>query len=59
MSITPEFSDDEIKIVSDTLSERYGTGRNDYDDIFECTATLLHLQADRQAQRSGSQSGRK
>jgi hypothetical protein len=110
MSITPDFSDDEIKIVSDTLAERYGvakeihladvelrlsnneqelseypalywedqdchfiiakfgpfryhnqffyhgteqfgTSRTDYDDIFECTATLLHLQADHQAKR--------
>lgn len=105
MSIFPEFSDDEIKIVSDALAERYGetknlqladvdlrlskddselaerpalywedgechfliaklgpfryhnqffyrdneqfaTNRDDYDDILDCTVTLLRLQAD-------------
>lgn len=110
MSIFPDFSDNEINIVSDALAERYGapkplqladvelrlskddhklterpalyweaddchfviaklgpfryhnqffyrgneqfsTSRDDYDDILDCAATLLRLQADHQSQR--------
>ena len=106
MSIFPDFSDDEIKIASDTLAEHYGeakelqladvelrlskgdrehpalywvdgechfliaklgpfhyhnqffyggneqfgTSRDDYNDILDCTVTLLRLQADHQLQ---------
>lgn len=111
MSILPDFSDGEIKIVTDTLAEHYGvpkqlqladvelrlsrddrelserpalywedddchyliaklgpfhyhnqffyrgdeqfgTSRDDYNDILDCTVTLLRLQAEHQAQRN-------
>jgi hypothetical protein len=117
MSITPDFSAEEINIVKDTLAERYGapkevhladvelhlsqddrelserpalywqdkdchfiiaklgpfqyhnqffyrgheqfgTGRSDYDNLFDCTATLLRLQADHQAQREAEDEAR-
>ena len=31
------------------LHQQYGTGRPEYDDLFECIMTLLKLQADHQA----------
>lgn len=38
-------------------SEQYGTGRDEYDDLGECVATLLRLQADHQRERHGVASG--
>ncbi|MBL1276017.1 MAG: hypothetical protein COB30_008005 [Ectothiorhodospiraceae bacterium] len=32
-------------------NEPFGTGRDDYDDILDCTVTLLRLQADHQSSR--------
>ena len=115
MSVLPDFSEDEIKVVTETLAERYGspkeiqladvelrlskgdreltecpaiywedkgchfviaklgpfryhnqffyrgneqfgTGRDDYDDILDCTVTLLRLQADHTATREAENS---
>lgn len=33
--------------------DHYGTGREEYDDIFDCVITLLRVQADHEAQRAG------
>jgi hypothetical protein len=33
--------------------DQYGTGREEYDDIFDCVITLLRVQADHEAQRAG------
>ena len=46
MSITPDFSAEEINIVKDTLAERYGAPKE-----VHLADVELHLQADHQAQR--------
>ena len=38
--------------------EQYGTGRPDYDDLVECVATVLRLQADHEKERRGVSSGK-
>ncbi len=38
-------------------TEQFGTGREEYDDLGECLATLLRLQADHQRERAGIKSG--
>jgi hypothetical protein len=37
--------------------EQYGTGRPEYDDLLECVATVLRLQADHEKDRKGAWSG--
>lgn len=37
--------------------EQFGTGREEYDDIGECVAVLLRVQADHQRERAGVRSG--
>lgn len=36
-----------------SVREQFGTGRDEYDDILDCVVTLLRVQADHEAQRSG------
>jgi hypothetical protein len=38
--------------------EQYGTGRPEYDDLFECVTTVLRLQADHEKERHGVSSGK-
>lgn len=38
--------------------EQYGTGRLEYDDLFECVTTVLRLQADHEKERRGVSSGK-
>lgn len=35
-----------------SVREQFGTGRDEYNDIFDCVVTLLRVQADHEAQRS-------
>ncbi len=34
--------------------QQYGTGRDEYDDLYHCAVTLLQVQADHQAQQAGN-----
>ena len=36
-----------------SVREQFGTGRDEYDNIGDCVVTLLRVQADHEAQRSG------
>ncbi len=38
-------------------NEHYGTGREEYDDLVECVATLLRLQSDHAREKEGIKSG--
>jgi hypothetical protein len=40
-----------------TDADHYGTGRDDYDDLEECTLTLLRVQADHEKLSAGVASG--
>lgn len=40
-----------------SVQEQYGTGRAEYDDLAECVAVLLKLQADHEKDRAGVHSG--
>jgi len=37
--------------------EQYGTGRTEFDDLFDCVTTVLRLQADHEKERLGVDSG--
>ena len=37
--------------------EQYGTGRAEFDDLFDCVTTVLRLQADHEKERLGVASG--
>lgn len=41
-----------------SVHDRYGTGRDEYDDLAECVSILLKLQADTDKERAGASSGR-
>jgi hypothetical protein len=38
-----------------SVREQYGTGKAEYDDLFECVVALLKLQADHEAKRQQNQ----
>jgi hypothetical protein len=38
-------------------ADHYGTGRDEYDDLAQCTLTLLRVQADHEKQSAGVASG--
>jgi hypothetical protein len=38
-------------------ADHYGTGRDEYDDLEQCTLTLLRVQADHEKQSAGVASG--
>lgn len=40
-----------------TDADHYGTGRDEYDDLEQCTLTLLRVQADHEKQSAGIASG--
>ncbi len=40
-----------------TDADHYGTGRDEYDDLEQCTLTLLRVQADHEKQSAGVASG--
>lgn len=42
----------------DDHPEQFGTGRPEYDDLFECVTTVLRLQADHEKERHGVSSGK-
>ena len=37
-----------------SVKDQFGTGREEYDDLGDCVLTLLRVQADHEAMRSGS-----
>jgi hypothetical protein len=40
-----------------SVRERYGTGKEEYDDLGDCVTVLLRLQADQEQERAGVTSG--
>ena len=42
----------------DELEEQFGAGRQEYDDLLDCVASVLRAQADHEKERAGAHSGK-